>query len=174
LNQIIITPIMPPLNKRAKEYSVGKRKKSVGVQPLSMKGIETAANRGARIGSPPVHRIMAAQLLILLIATLLLIIIDKVVAYSAGLGGLIAILPHTYFAISVFRHRGAKSASAIAKSSYRGEVGKYVLTCIGFALLFSFVKPVIGLAVFGGFCAMLVIQITGAWFLLGRHPHVND
>ena len=123
-------------------------------------------NRGAQIASPPVYKISVLQLLILILATAVLSYVDWVMAYSAGLGGLAAILPQAYFAVSVFRYRGARSASAIAKSSYRGEVGKYVLTAIGFALIFSLVRPVHGFAVFAGFCAMIVIQWIGAWLFL--------
>lgn len=112
------------------------------------------------------YKITIAQLLILLVASLLLGTLDVIAAYSLALGGLVAVLPQAYFAVRVFRHRGAKSANAIAKSSYRGEIGKYLLSATGFALIFSLVEAVHALAVFVGFCAMLVIQTIGAWLLL--------
>jgi len=109
-----------------------------------------------------VYKITIVQLLILLAASLLLSALDLVVAYSLVLGGLVAVMPQAYFAVRVFRHRGAKSANAIAKSSYRGEIGKYVLSTAGFALIFALIEPVNALAVFVGFFAMLAIQIIGA------------
>ena len=48
---------------------------------------------GAEITRPPVHRITLAQLAALVPICLLLLVFDKVCAYSALSGGLIAILP---------------------------------------------------------------------------------
>jgi ATP synthase protein I len=81
-------------------------------------------------------------------------------------GGLIAIVPQAYFARLAFRWRGAKSARAIARSSYAGEIGKYVLSIAGFAVVFATVRPIDGLAVFAGYLAMLIIQIIGSGLLL--------
>ena len=121
---------------------------------------------GAEITRPPVHRITLAQLAVLAPICLLLLAFDKVYAYSALSGGLIAIVPQAYFAALAFRWRGAQSAKAIARSSYAGEVGKFVLSVAGFAVVFATHRPVDGLAVFAGYLAMLAIQITGSWLLL--------
>ncbi len=83
-------------------------------------------------------------------------------------GGLIAILPQAYFATLAFRWRGARSARAIARSSYAGEVGKFLLSVAGFAAVFVMLRPISGLAVFAGYLAMLAIQILGSWLLLRR------
>ncbi len=121
---------------------------------------------GAEITRPPVHRITLAQLAALVPICLLLLVFDKVFAYSALSGGLIAIVPQAYFAALAFRWRGAQSAKAIARSSYAGEVGKFVLSVAGFAVVFATIRPIDGLAVFAGYLAMLAIQITGSWLLL--------
>ena len=121
---------------------------------------------GAEIERPPVHRITLAQLAILVPLCLLLLAYDKVCAYSVASGGLIAIIPQAYFAALAFRWRGARSARAIARSSYAGEVGKFLLSVAGFAVVFATVRPIDGLAVFVGYLAMLAIQITGSWLLL--------
>lgn len=123
---------------------------------------------GAEIARPPVHRVTLAQLAALVPACLVVMAFDKVSAYSMLSGGLIAILPQAYFAARAFRWRGARSAQAIARSSYAGEVGKFLLSVAGFALVFAAVRPIDGLAVFGGYLAMLVIQIIGSWLLLIR------
>jgi len=122
--------------------------------------------RGAEIQRPPVHRITLAQTAILAPLCLLLLALDRVYAYSALCGGLIAILPQVYFAVLAFRWRGARSAQSIARSGYAGEVGKFLLSVVGFAVVFAIVRPIEGAAVFGGYLAMLVIQITGSWCLL--------
>lgn len=123
---------------------------------------------GAEIARPPVHRITLVQLALLVLLCLGLLAVDRVVAYSALGGGLIAIVPQAYFAALAFRWRGARSAGAIARSSYAGEVGKFVLSIAGFALVFAIVRPIHAPAVFAGYLAMLVTQITGSWLLLTR------
>jgi len=121
---------------------------------------------GAEIARPPVYRITLAQLGVLLAVFLPLLAINQVVAWSVAAGGLIAIVPQAYFARLAFRWRGAKSARAIARSSYAGEIGKYVLSIAGFAVVFATVRPIDGLAVFAGYLAMLIIQIIGSGLLL--------
>ena len=123
---------------------------------------------GAEILRPPVYRITLAQLAILVLLCLFLLASDKVRAYSVLSGGLIAILPQAYFAALTFRWRGARSARAIARSSYAGQVGKFLLSVAGFATVFVALRPIDAPAVFAGYLAMLVIQITGSWLLLRR------
>jgi ATP synthase protein I len=121
---------------------------------------------GADIARPPVHRITLAQLALLVSTCLLLLAYDKVFAYSMFSGGLIAIVPQAYFAVLAFRWRGARSARAIARSSYAGELGKFFLSVAGFALVFGVLRPVDGPAVFVGYLAMLTTYILGSWLLL--------
>ncbi len=123
---------------------------------------------GADIARPPVHRITLAQLALLGSLSVFLLAIDTVIAYSMLCGGLIAIVPQAYFATLAFRWRGAQSARAVARSGYAGEIGKFLLSAAGFALVFAVLRPIDGLAVFGGYLAMLITQITGSWWLL-RH-----
>jgi ATP synthase protein I len=123
---------------------------------------------GAEILRPPVHRITLAQLAILVVLSLILLASDKVRAYSVFCGGLIAILPQAYFAALTFRWRGARSARAIARSSYAGQVGKFLLSVAGFAAVFIALRPIDAPAVFSGYLAMLLVQITGSWLLLRR------
>jgi ATP synthase protein I len=122
--------------------------------------------RGAEIQRPPVHRITLAQLAILVPLCLLLLALDEVRAYSVLCGGLIAILPQAYFAVLAFRWRGARSAQSIARSGYAGELGKFLLSVAGFAVVFAALRPIDGPAVFAGYLVMLAIQITGSWRLL--------
>lgn len=123
---------------------------------------------GAEIARPPVHRITVVQLVLLVLLCLGLAVYDKVFAYSVFSGGLIAIVPQGYFALLAFRWRGARSAAAIARSSYLGEVGKFMLSVAGFAVVFAAVRPVDGLAVFIGYLVMLPVQFIGSWLLLTR------
>jgi ATP synthase protein I len=123
---------------------------------------------GAELARPPAHRITLAQLAILALVCLPLLAYDAVIAWSLAAGGLIAIIPQAYFAHLAFRWRGAKSARAMARSSYAGEIGKFLLSVAGFAVVFATVRPIHGLSVFIGFLVMLAIQIVGSWLLLSR------
>ena len=128
---------------------------------------------GAEIARPPVHRITLAQLAALAAVCLPLLAYDQVIAWSLAAGGLIAIVPQAYFARLAFRWRGAKSARAMAQSSYAGELGKFLLSVAGFALVFATLRPISGLSVFAGYIAMLTIQIIGSWLLLSRSQSVQ-
>lgn len=120
----------------------------------------------AEIARPPVHRVPLVQLAILLPVCLALLARDGVCAYSALCGGLVAIVPQAYFAALAFRNRGGRAAQAMARSGYAGEVGKFLLSAAGFAVVFAAVRPIDGPAVFGGYLAMLAVQIVGSWLLL--------
>ena len=123
--------------------------------------------KGAEIARPPVHRITLAQLVLLpLLCAGLWLFRGQVSAVSVLCGGLVAILPQAYFAARAFRWRGASAARQIARASYAGEIGKFILSVAGFALVFAAVRPIEGAAVFIGYLAMLLIQIIGSWLLL--------
>ncbi len=122
----------------------------------------------ATIYRPPVHYIALAQLVVLGAASGMLWWFNKdpVWFYSWACGGLVAVAPQACFAWQVFRHCGARAASEIAKSGYVGEIGKFLLTAAGFALIFALVRPISGGVVFVGYGVMLIIQLAGSWLLL--------
>lgn len=118
----------------------------------------------AAIEKPPIYRIYLWQLPILLALGLGLYVFDadKTMCWAALAGGLIQIIPNAYFALLAFRYRGARSSVLIAQSFYRGEVGKYVMTLVGFAAVFSvFGKQLQGMnggIVFLSYALMLLVQ----------------
>jgi ATP synthase protein I len=61
---------------------------------------------GAEIARPPVYRITWVQLGLLVVASLFLLMSDRVIAYSVFSGGLTAIVPQAYFALYAFRWLG--------------------------------------------------------------------
>lgn len=126
--------------------------------------------RGAEISQPPAHRITLAQSLVLLLICLGLGNWDADVAYSALLGGLVAVIPQAWFTHRVFRRQGAQAARQIARSSYAAEVGKFFMAVAGFALVFALVRPIVGWAVFAAYGVMLIVQVIGAWYLLRLAP----
>ncbi len=121
---------------------------------------------GARISRPPVYRIAAYQLAVLLPAGVALQIWIPETALSFVAGSLIAIIPQAWFARGVFRWRGARFAQRAVRAGYVAEIGKYTLSAAGFALVFALLRPISGGMVFVGYGVMLAIQIIGAWRLL--------
>lgn len=119
----------------------------------------------ASITRPPLLKIYGLQALILVLVATSLLLVDLVTAKSALIGGLISVLPNAYFARLAFRHRGARAASAVAQSFYRGEAGKFVMTAVLFALVFSSVKPLQVEALFIAYVAMVLTNTLFAWQL---------
>lgn len=109
----------------------------------------------------PAFPVLLAQLIVLLLATLVVWQwLGKVTGYSALLGGLIAWLPNLYFAHKAFRFSGARAAREIVRSFYAGEAGKLILTFVLFALTFAGVKPLEAPALFGTYLLTLLVS----WF----------
>ncbi len=112
----------------------------------------------ASIKKPKFYRVLVVQLGVLLPLCMLTLVVDKTTAISTLLGGLLSVLPHAYFTSYAFRYVGARSARLIARSFYRGETGKYLLAMVGFALVFTLVKPLDLAALFLAYIAMLLVQ----------------
>lgn len=110
------------------------------------------------IKRPPVYRVPGIQLLVLLVVSVGLGFVSVTIAWSVLAGGLVAIIPHLYFTVYAFRHMGARASHDIARSFARGEAGKFILTMVGFACVFKSGFVMNPLAIFGGYCAMLVVQ----------------
>ena len=119
---------------------------------------------GAPIVKPPLLKIYLGQCSVLAVLTAGLFFVDVTTAYSVLLGGMVSILPNTYFGAMAFRHSGARAAQEVATSLYRGEVGKFVLTAVFFACIFVFIKPLSVGALFTTFIAMMALN----WFLVHR------
>lgn len=113
-----------------------------------------------------IFKLWGQQLGLLLLASGLLTGFSATVALSVLLGGLIYWVPNAYFTLYAFRFRGAQAAAAVLRSMYRGEVGKFMLTVVGFALVFTLVKPIEPLSLFVSYSAMTISQ----WILVSRWP----
>lgn len=96
---------------------------------------------GASIKEPALGKLFATQIALLSAASLCLLWVDTITAYSVMLGGLTFIVPTGFFARQAFRFRGAQAMRFIAHAFYRGETTKFVLTAMAFALIFTLVKP---------------------------------
>lgn len=108
------------------------------------------------IKAPPIYKVIVTQFVVTILAALsVFALIDTVTAYSVLLGGLISTGPNAYFALKVFRYRGARQMPLIVKSFYAGESGKLVMTAVLFALVFAGIRPLNELAVIIGFIITL-------------------
>jgi ATP synthase protein I len=97
----------------------------------------------------------------------ILALADTVTAVSLVGGAACSVVPQAWFAVRFFRGGGRRGAEA-AWGAYAAQGGKFLLSTLGFALVFALLRPVVPLAVFGGFAAMLLVQIAGGVWLLRR------
>jgi ATP synthase protein I len=81
-----------------------------------------------------------------------------IVAYSICLGAALYMLPNLYFTYYAFRYRGSELTSWIRQSFMFGEFGKLSLTAVGFALVFTYIRPLHIGALFTGFVVMIFSQ----------------
>ena len=109
------------------------------------------------IKAPPLHHIAIAQILSLLVISLLAMTLGKTVACSVLIGGVVHIVPQAWFARMAYRYSGARQAPRILNAIYKGEAGKLLLTAVMFALTFYYVQPLQVTAVFAGYVAMIIV-----------------
>lgn len=107
----------------------------------------------------PIYRAIASQSLVWITAVALVALAQGVVSgYSVALGGLISLVPGIYFMVRYFRYSGARAMEQVIRSAYLAELGKLAQIVLGFALVFTLVKPLNPMAVVGGF---LIVQVAG-------------
>ncbi len=78
---------------------------------------------------------------------------------SLALGGLLGYLAQCAFAVMAYRKTGTKAGQVIMLNMYLGQVIKWAITLIGFALIFMFVKPVQSFLVILGYFILQVVNI---------------
>ncbi len=129
---------------------------------------------GAKPHRPPVRYVGLAQLALLAaVAVPLLMWGGTEWGRCWILGGLAAVVPQAFFAWQVFRGCDVRPVRRIVARGYAGEIGKFLLAALAFALIFAKARPLAPGAVFAGYGAMLMVQLTGAWLLL-RQPAPPD
>ena len=88
-------------------------------------------------------------------------------AFSAAVGGSVAIVPQGLFGFWVFRNRGARNAHLIARDIFTGEGLKLSITAILFALVWTNFNQLETFAVLVGFVATVMIGQLSIPLLLG-------
>ena len=89
-----------------------------------------------------VFRFILTQLLATIILSAVLLFFDRVVAYSSLIGGLIATLANTWFALKVFRIKPTVAAETLLTTFYVGEIYKFIFTGAMFMIAFVLIKPI--------------------------------
>ena len=98
------------------------------------------------------------QFILMIVVTLIVSWIKSKIDYSVLIGGTIYLIPNMYFALYAFRFKGAHAAREMLLSFYRGEMGKFLLSGVGFAVAFTLVKPLDVLMLFSAYIAFTILQ----------------
>lgn len=155
LNAVNFIPIMRAPKRGHTRVADGKRK--------------TAGDNGNRVRRkpPPVHYITLTQLAVLLPSLAIVAgLSDSTSVLSFAAGAAVCILPQAWFAVLVFGFRQRRSLHRASRGAYAAHAGKFLLSAVGFALVFALQRPVSAPAVFAGFGVMWTLQTVGSARLL--------
>jgi ATP synthase protein I len=94
---------------------------------------------------------------ILLVFSAAVAFIDFIAAYSMLIGGLIYLIPNTYFANRHFKKQTKRSAQGTLAELYASQIWKMALMVISFSLAFVLVKPI---SVFSLFAMLILLQVS--------------
>jgi ATP synthase protein I len=106
------------------------------------------------------------------LAALLGLWFGRVAGVSALLGGVAAVAPNAFLAARLIAPRRDDDAPAVLRSAQIGVIGKWMLTALLFGVIFATVRPISGLAVFGGFIAAQTV-VLGALLFGGGTANLN-
>lgn len=83
-----------------------------------------------------------AQLAVSVVLSALFLFYDWPAAYSALIGGLIATLANTWFAVKVFAEKRINEPVLLLRALYTGEIYKILLTGALFVIAFVMIRPI--------------------------------
>ncbi|HET6628554.1 MAG TPA: ATP synthase subunit I [Woeseiaceae bacterium] len=86
---------------------------------------------------------------------------SPVSAYSALLGGLVAVLPNAFLALRLSLPRRDPGAAALLRAAWIGELGKVICTVLLFGLVFTAIRPLAAGAFFAAFVAAQLAVFAG-------------
>ena len=82
---------------------------------------------------------------------------------SMALGGLLSHIAQCVFTLMAYRTTGARAGRVIMLNMYVGQMIKWVMVLIGFALIFIFVKPIQAFLVILGYFILQVVHVVVMW-----------
>ena len=120
----------------------------------------------SNLKTPPVYKVTIAQLAAtVFIAVISLLISGIILAYSVLLGGLISVVPNSYFVFHAYRYQGARNAQNVVKGFIRGELGKIIMTVVLFALSFTLITSLNELVLILGFTLIHFVGVIMSGFI---------
>lgn len=93
----------------------------------------------------------------------------SVPGYSALLGSLVCVVPNAFLAFRLALPR--RSAKALLRAAWAGEMGKLALTVLLFSLVLAAVRPLSGGPLLTGFIASQLMVFMGLWLQDERAVH---
>ena len=125
-------------------------------------------NRPAQIARPPIKKLMVIEVFLVALLTLIGWLWNQVIALSFLYGTCIFLIPTAYFAKYSFRFMGANKAQQVNHSMYRGEAGKFVLTAMMFAAVFSLNKPLSVPTLFISYGLIAILHVIAVGLIIHR------
>lgn len=111
---------------------------------------------GSTIPAPAIGIVVQIQLLVLVLLIAVLAFIDLQLAVAIAAGGMLHLVPQTYFTIRTFRYRGANNIHRAYISASQGLMMKFLMLAVGLALIFKFWQGVSLPVLLAGYLAMQV------------------
>lgn len=116
-----------------------------------------------KVVSKPVKRFVIWQSLVLVaLALLAILVLDRSVAWSTMVGASIAFLAQLYLTLQTFRVDAAIAPHLAVRAFYRGVAGRLTIVTVLFAAAFLYLPWVKAPALFLGFGVMLITQLIGS------------
>jgi ATP synthase protein I len=121
-----------------------------------------------------VWRMLAVEFLSVAALIFFVWVIRPEVLVSVVWAGAVFLFPNAYFAFYAFRYSGAGRETSVLLSFFRGQTGKTLLTAAGFALAFSFAKPLNVGFLMGAYILLLFLHVLIAAKVSGRFGQSNQ
>ena len=123
------------------------------------------ARSGHRLNRVPLLRWLLIESTAVVIMALLWATQGRLAGYSALVGGLIFLVPNTWFAYQVYKIEGARNMSRMVGNLFRAESIKIALTAVFFAAVFNLMEPIHVPALLFTFAVMVVMGAALRWFM---------
>ncbi len=82
-------------------------------------------------------KVVGIQLVVAVIVSLIALLIDFKTGFSVFVGGMVCVIPSSYFAFKAFSVAGAQKSREVVRAFYMGEVIKLLLTVVLFIVAFK-------------------------------------
>ena len=126
------------------------------------------ARSGHRLNRVPLLRWLVIESTAIVVMALLWATQGSLAGYSALVGGLIFLVPNTWFAYQVYKVEGARNMSLMVSNLFRAESAKIALTAVFFAAVFNLMEPIHVPALLFTFAVMVVMGAALRWFMRPR------